>query len=167
VIEPFREDFLGTNSYDCTLGPWYYEENEDIPEIYVDDPSHVSLFWRGPMEARWDNNRQASYIPVLPGCTILAHTQEIIGTRNGYVAKMYSKSTTARLGLSVCRCAGVGDVNFVSHWTMEISNHTQTILWLPVGMKIAQFCYYHVGETLKNYKGHYGQEETWAPQDML
>jgi dCTP deaminase len=167
VIRPFRDDFLGTNSYDCTLGKSYYEANEEMLEMYVDDPSHVTSFWKGPMEAQWDNSKQASYIPVFPGRTILAHTQEIIGGRNGFLAKMHSKSTTARYGLSVCKCAGVGDVEYISTWTMEISNHTQTIIKLPTGMKICQFVFEDVGCTLKKYQGHYGQNPDFKPQDML
>jgi len=49
---------------------------------------------------------------------------------------------------------------------MEISNHTDVRIWLPVGMKICQFIFNDVGETLREYKGNYGQEE-WSPQDML
>jgi dCTP deaminase len=166
VIEPFDKQQLGTNSYDCTLGPYYYEANEVMLEMYVDDPSHVSSFWQGPMEAQWSNSKQAAYIPVLPGRTILAHTQEIVGGRNGFLAKMHSKSTTARYGLSVCRCAGVGDVGFINIWTMEISNITQSVIWLPVSMKICQFVFEEVKETLKEYQGHYGQG-AWHPSDML
>jgi dCTP deaminase len=166
VIEPFNQHCLGTNSYDCILGEWYYEENEDNLEMFVDDPWDVSMFWNGPLEAKWNDAKQAAYIPVLPGRTILAHTREIVGGKNGYLAKMHSKSTTARLGLSVCRCAGIGDVGYISRWTLEISNHTQTIIWLPIGMKICQFIFEEVGETLKDYRGNYGQG-IWTPQDML
>ncbi len=166
VIEYFDKRQLGTNSYDCTLGPWYYEANEDMPEMYVDDPEHVSLFWRGPFEAQWDNARQTAYIPVRPGSTILAHTREIVGGKNGFLAKMHSKSTTARYGLSVCRCAGIGDVGYINIWTMEVHNGTKSVIWLPVGMKICQFIFEEVKETLKEYKGHYGQGR-WKPSDML
>ena len=107
-------------------------------------------------------------IAIRPGTTILAHTQEIIGGHNGYLAKMYSRSTVARSGLSVCRCAGVGDVGYISRWTMEISNHTQTTILVPVGFRICQLTFEYVGETLKEYHGKYGKSgQQWTPEDML
>ena len=166
VIEPFDDRQLGTNSYDCTLGSYYYEADEFMHSVYVDNPEDVSLFWLGPKEAQWSPTKRSAYIPVRPGHTILAHTREIVGGKHGILAKMHAKSTTARYGLSVCRCAGVGDVGFINIWTMEIHNGTRSKLWLPVGMKICQFVFEEVGETLKEYKGHYGQGK-WNPSDML
>jgi dCTP deaminase len=80
---------------------------------------------------------------------------------------MYSRSTVARSGLSVCRCAGVGDVGYISRWTMEIANHTQTTIYIPVGFRICQLTFEFVGETLKEYHGKYGQNQQWVPEDML
>lgn len=167
VIEPFRDDFLGTNSYDCTLGPWHYQSNPMTDEVFLDNPQDIAGYWMGPMEPVWFNSKQQDYIPLLPGTTILAHTQERIGARNGFVAKMYSKSSTARYGLSVCRCAGLGDVGYDAIWTMEIHNSGTAKIWLPVGMKICQFVFFDVGETLKEYKGNYGQEAVFKPEHML
>src|SRR5260221_14631163 len=81
---------------------------------------------------------------------------------------MYSRSTVARSGLSVCRCAGVGDVGYISRWTMEISNHTQTTIWVPVGFRICQLTFEYVGETLKEYHGKYGRGGyQLTPEGML
>ena len=167
VIEPFREDFLGTNSYDCTLGPWHYQSNPMMNEVFLDDPSDIAAYWQGPFEPIWSNSRQQDYIPILPGTTILAHTQERIGTHNGIVAKMFSKSTTVRYGLSVCKCGGLGDSGYDNIWVMEISNHSNVKLYLPVGFKICQFTFYNIGETLKEYKGNYGQDAIFKPEHML
>ena len=68
----------------------------------------------------------------------------------------------------MCRCAGVGDVGYISRWTMEISNHTQTTIWVPVGFRICQLTFEYVGETLKEYHGKYGKANSeWTPEDML
>src|SRR5207244_4707482 len=118
----------------------------------------------------WGKPRHATngYIAVPPGATILAHTQEIIGGRNGYLVNMHSRSTPARSCLSVCRCAGVGDVGYISRWTMEISNHSWTTIWAPVGFRICQLTFEYVGETLKEYRGKYGKaDHQWTPEDML
>jgi dCTP deaminase len=164
IISPFYPHRLGTNSYDCTLGPWYYQGNKNLKEIYLDTPFDLMAYWGKPREAQMGDVR--AYIKIEPHATILAHTQEEIGGRNGFLATMHSKSTAAREGLSVCRCAGVGDVGYVSRWTMEICNHTDATIHLPVGMRICQMLFHEVGPTLKEYKGKYGQKE-WTPEDML
>ena len=162
VIEPFDARQLGTNSYDCRLGEWYFQGDANVEVMHLDNPEEIRLYWGEPRQAN------SGKIAIRPGTTILAHTQEIIGGHNGYLAKMYSRSTVARSGLSVCRCAGVGDVGYISRWTMEISNHTQTTIWVPVGFRICQLTFEYVGETLKEYRGKYGkQNDDWTPQDML
>lgn len=160
IIEPFREDFLGPNSYDCRLGEWCYQSNPAISKVYLDNPEDLRAYWLGPF-------KYEKYIPIAPGTTILAHTIERVGTRNGFVAKMYAKSSTARYALSVCRCAGLGDVGYDALWTMEISNSGSSILYLPISMKICQFAFFEVGETLQEYHGNYGQEIDFKPEHML
>jgi len=162
IIEPFDERQLGTNSYDCRLGEWYFQGDMNIDVIHLDNPFDIRRYWGEPRQAG------DGKIAVRPGTTILAHTREVIGGHNGYLAKMYSRSTVARSGLSVCRCAGVGDVGYISRWTMEISNHTQTTVWVPVGFRICQLTFEYVGETLKEYHGKYGKDNhEWTPEDML
>lgn len=162
VIEPFDIRHLGTNSYDCRLGEWYFQGDANVEVMHLDNPEEIRHYWGEPRQA------QDGKIAIRPGTTILAHTQEVIGGRNGHLAKMYSRSTVARSGLSVCRCAGVGDVGYIGRWTMEISNHTQTTIWVPVGFRICQLTFEAVGETLKEYRGKYGRpDQEWTPRDML
>src|SRR5205085_279673 len=101
VIEPFDDRQLGTNSYDCRLGDWYYQGDKNVHTMHLDNPNEIRAYWGQPRRAK------DGRIAVQPGTIILAHTQEIIGAHNGYVAMMHSRSTAARSGLSVCRCAGV------------------------------------------------------------
>lgn len=162
VIEPFDPRQLGPNSYDCRLGDWYFQGDANIESMHLDNPEEIRRYWGEPQQA------SSSKIAIRPGTTILAHTQEVIGGRNGFLANMYSRSTVARSGLSVCRCAGVGDVGYISRWTMEISNHTQTTIWVPVGFRICQFTFEQVGTTLGEYQGKYGKKgDQWTPEDML
>ncbi len=162
VIEPFDRRHLGTNSYDCRLGEWYFQGDANVEGMHLDNPEEIRRYWGEPRKAHGNK------IAIRPGTTILAHTQEVIGGHNGFLAKMYSRSTVARSGLSVCRCAGVGDVGYINRWTMEISNHTQTVIWVPVGFRICQLTFEYVGETLKEYHGKYGKPGSdWTPEDML
>lgn len=161
VIDPFDARQLGTNSYDCRLGEWYFQGDANVEVMHLDCEDDIRAYWGKVRRAT------SGKIAIRSGTTILAHTQEIIGGWDGYLAKMYSRSTVARSGLSVCRCAGVGDVGYISRWTMEISNHTQTTIWVPVGFRICQLTFEYVGETLKLYRGKYGQASEWEPEDML
>lgn len=160
VIEPFDLRQLGTNSYDCRLGPWYFQPTKYLDIVDVTDEEQVLAFWGEPIHA-------GGSIVVKPGTTILAHTQEIIGAGNGITTQMHARSSIGRSGLSVCKCAGVGDVGYIARWTMEISNHTTCSIVLPVGLRICQIKFDYVGETLREYHGKYGQEDDWTPYDML
>ncbi|GAC1445039.1 MAG: dCTP deaminase [Chloroflexota bacterium] len=160
VIDPFDVRQLGTNSYDCRLGDWYFQPTKFLEVVDFTDEEQAREFWGEPLHA-------SKTILVKPGTTILAHTQEIVGARNGFTTTMHARSSIGRSGLSVCKCAGVGDVGYISRWTMEISNHTTCTIVLPVGIRICQIKFDAVGETLKEYSGKYGQQEEWSPHDML
>ncbi|MGH2442489.1 MAG: dCTP deaminase [Chloroflexota bacterium] len=160
VIDPFDQRQLGTNSYDCRLGEWYFQPMKFMEVIDFTDEEQARSFWGEPVRA-------GSTILIKPGTTILAHTQEVVGARNGITTTMHARSSIGRSGLSVCKCAGVGDVGYISRWTMEISNHTTCSIVLPVGIRICQIKFDYVGETLREYQGKYGQEGEWTPYDML
>ena len=160
IISPFDRRQLQPNSYDCRLGSWYFQGDANVQSMDIDEPEEIRAYWGHPLKAK-------EKIPVRPGTTILAHTKEIIGGQNGYVAKMHTRSTVARSGLSVCRCAGVGDVGYINYWTMEISNHTQAVIWVPVGYRICQMTFDYAGATLEQYSGNYGQYKDFNPYDML
>ncbi|MFN8532603.1 MAG: hypothetical protein U0556_03560 [Dehalococcoidia bacterium] len=161
VIEPFDERQLGTNSYDVRLGDWYYEPNRNLVVVDFFDEQSARLFWGEPKYAA------DGFITVRAGDTILAHTQEVVGARHGFTTSMRCRSSIGRSALSVCKCAGLGDVGYIARWTMEITNHSQSNIRIPVGARIAQIMFYEVGETLTEYHGKYGQQAEWSPEDML
>src|SRR5260370_40156788 len=90
VIEPFDERQLGTNSYDCRLGDWYFQGDMNVDMMHLDNPEEIRRYWGEPQWAKEEK------IAIRPGTTILAHTQETVGGQNGYVANMYSRSTVGR-----------------------------------------------------------------------
>ena len=161
VISPFDQRQLGTNSYDCRLGEWYFQPDANVEVVDFTDEAQARAFWGEPRRAV-DNE-----ILVRPGTTILAHTIEVVGARNGITTSMHARSSIGRASLSVCKCAGVGDVGYISRWTMEISNHSRSTVLLPVGLRICQIKFEEVGATLREYHGKYGQNHSWTPSDML
>jgi dCTP deaminase len=120
--------------------------------------------------------RADRFITIAPGETILAHTQEFIGGRNGITSMMKARSSYGRCFIEVCKCAGMGDVGYINRWTMEITNNSRFYhIPLRVGMRIAQMCFFAVGES-KDYSidGKYQQAqgiqeliESWKPEMML
>ena len=161
IIEPFEPRQLGTNSYDVRLGPYYYIPNHNMVTVNFTDEEDARAFWLGPYYA------EDGQIRIRPGDTILAHTEEIVGGRNGFTTSMRARSSIGRSCISVCKCAGVGDVGYISRWTMEITNHSHATVILPVGLRVAQILFYEVGQTLREYQGKYGSWREWSPQDML
>lgn len=160
VIETFDKRQLGTNSYDCRLGAWYFVQEKHGQDLRL---------FSEEMRASWGEPRKASKgeIPVRPGETILAHTMETIGGRNGYIACMRTRSTTARSCLDVCGSAGLGDSGYIAIWTLEVRNMSRNTIWLPVGGRILQMEFHEIGQTLKEYQGNYGKQKEWSPYDML
>ena len=162
IIDPFDPQQLGTNSYDVRLGEWYFEPNRNLLVVDFTREEDTRAFWGEPQQAG------DGVIAIRPGDTILCHTQEVVGGTNGFTTSMRARSSIGRSCLSVCKCAGVGDVGYIARWTMEITNHSHATVVLPVGMRVAQILFYEVGPTRKTYAGKYGQESTpWSPLDML
>jgi len=189
VIEPFDERQLGTDSYDVRLGEFFYHEEDRGKHVIFNifDGDEVAAVWGGPAHAvYWSGGlgerdgwkRGDCFIPLEPGETILAHTQEFIGTRRNYTTQMHARSSAGRSMIGVCKCAGKGDVGFFNRWTMEITSFSRYhTIPLRVGMRLAQIDFMPVGDTLKCYGvgGSKYQDSSdlqivmasWRPEMML
>lgn len=172
VIEPFLPENLSNCSYDVTLGEWYCELRNDLPDTvnpWTDD------MWMAPKKAIGEARR---YIPIRPRATILAHTNEFIGGRVDINTEMRCRSSVGRSCLAVCKCAGWGDVGYINRWTMEITNFTDRTIILPVGARVAQIIFLKTNELggEDEYSGSYQQfssaelekiQKQWSPDEML
>lgn len=159
VIYPFDPKNLSTSSYDVTLGPFYFQESDpepgrgilpsvstiDILAIYNPfSEEHVKRVWGEPKRAEKHKifaervnitplhniEPDDEIIWVKPGETILAHTNEFIGTTSTLVyffdfvqggketvtTMMKARSSLGRNFIEVCKCAGWGDVGYVNRW---------------------------------------------------
>lgn len=117
------------------------------------------------------------FIVLLPDQNILAHTEEFIGGRYNITTMLKAKSTIGRLNIDIRGSAGMGDVGYISRWSMRIKNEGHSPLLLIVGMKIGQIVFIRTGQpALSSYeeKGNYQVTgeiseiiEKWKPDDIL
>ncbi len=139
VIDPFKRENLGTNSYDVHLGKWLSVYDTDI------------------LDAKAHNKTQAFEIPdegfiLLPSKLYLGVTEEYTETHN-YVPFLEGKSSVGRLGIDIHSTAGKGDAGFCNTWTLEISVKQPVRIYK--GMPIGQIIYFQINgeiETPYNLK---------------
>lgn len=195
VITPFDKKNLNTSSYDVTLGEFYYREQRPEPGRAIYSPwSEVDVrrIWGEPQKAvkasqymktlgitKLGGISPSDYIvTIAPGETILSHTNEFIGGRDGVTTMMKARSSMGRNFIEVCKCAGWGDVGYTNRWTMEITNNSRDFaIPLVVGRRLAQIVFFEVGEILTDdyiRSGKYQNEvninklkSKWKPEDML
>ena len=169
VIEPFDHENLAPCAYDFRLGRYFYRQvqaRKDLPAnggLAVDlwDEADARLLWEEAPEVA-DNN---GTIVLDPGEMILGHTEEFIGTApdSGLTSMIKARSSLGRNGISICMCAGWGDVGFYNRLTLEIKNHTQWPIALRVGKRVGQVVFLKVEGCTKNYSGKYQPAGTGRP----
>jgi len=119
-------------------------------------------------------------IVLRPNERILAHTHEFIGILSPGTTSMQARSTTGRIGVSACYCAGWGDPGYINRWTMEVHNLNENEhIVLPVGYPLAQIVFSSTGPVGVEYakaSGNYQAlssanldaiKAAWTPEQML
>lgn len=197
IISPFNPSHVNGTSYDVLLGEYFYKSgNEEPSKLYNPYSEHDVRAHFGEL-MRAQPLREHSQIikklgitnienipdnhPVIilrPHERILAHTHEFIGIKQG-TTSMQARSTTGRNGIVVCMDAGWGDPGYVNRWTMEIKNHNEQYVVLPIGIRIAQIVFHNTGDVDGEYSQLSGKYQTthssdlaaikanWKPSDML
>jgi dCTP deaminase len=124
VIEPFRPECLGTNSYDVHLG------------------RHLAVYRSRVLDAKQHNQVEHFDIPdegfvLQPGTLYLGVTEE------------YTETHGTVLGIDIHATAGKGDVGFSNTWTLEISCVQPVRVY--AGMPVGQLIYFRVDGDIENY----------------
>ena len=128
LIEPFRSECLGSNSYDVHLG------------------RYLAVYRDKVLDAKLHNQVDEVIIPddgfvLQPSILYLGVTEEYTET-HAHVPFLEGKSSTGRLGINIHATAGKGDVGFCNTWTLEISVvHPVRIYY---GMPIGQLIFFAV-----------------------
>ncbi|ALL08432.1 dCTP deaminase [Pedobacter gandavensis] len=156
IIEPFKPECLGTNSYDVHLG------------------KYLATYTDRVLDAKAHNKIENFEIPkdgfvLQPGTLYLGVTLEYTET-HAHVPFLEGKSSTGRLGIDIHATAGKGDVGFCNTWTLEISCAQPVRIY--AGMPIGQLIYFAVDgeiETMYNNKGDakYNNKTTKPVESMM
>lgn len=134
LIEPYRPECLGTNSYDVHLSRFLATYNSQL------------------LDARKHNTIHHFEIPedgyvLEPGVLYLGSTEEYTET-HAHVPFLEGKSSMGRLGIDIHATAGKGDVGFCNHWTLEISCIQPVRIY--AGMPVGQLIYFVVQGEIEN-----------------
>jgi dCTP deaminase len=156
IIEPFKPECLGTNSYDVHLS------------------KHLATYKDRVLDAKLHNEIISFEIPkegfiLQPNTLYLGVTVEYTETHK-HVPFLEGKSSTGRLGIDIHATAGKGDVGFCNTWTLEISCAQPVKIY--AGMPIGQLIYFVVEgeiETLYNTKSNakYNNPTTRPVESMM
>jgi dCTP deaminase len=135
LIEPFRKDCLGTNSYDVHLG------------------KYLAVYKNRVLDAKEHNEIEEIVIPedgfvLHPNTLYLGVTEEYTET-HAHVPFLEGKSSVGRLGIDIHATAGKGDVGFCNTWTLEISCSQPVRIY--AGMPIGQLIYFMVDGDIENF----------------
>lgn len=136
LIDPFRKECLGTNSYDVHLGKYIsvYTDHE------LDARKHHSII---------ETEIGPEGFLMMPGKLYLGVTEEYTETLHT-VPFLEGKSSIGRLGIDIHATAGKGDVGFCNYWTLELSCVQPVRIYY--GMPIGQLIYFTVeGEIERTY----------------
>lgn len=167
IIHPYNVRNLGSNSYDVRLGKYYY--TEQVPNSPSIDDTFYNMFDAEEVDRVWGARHKEAQpvenivpeshlrktnhlhgrlgIILAPGESILAHTEEFIGGRNIITSMMKARSSYGRNFITVCRCAGLGDVGYFNRWTMEITNNSRyRDILLLAGMRVGQITFFEAGD---------------------
>ncbi len=121
IIKPFNLNKLGSNSYDVHLGPRLAQYKDKCLDVKKDNA--VEYF----------DIPESGYM-LLPGRLYLGSTIEYTEFHT-CIPMLEGKSSGGRLGISIHVTAGVGDIGFRGHWTLEITVVIPVIIYkeMPIG----------------------------------
>lgn len=186
IIEPYEERNLSNCSYDITLGKTYFNNCGSSFEGWLNPwrKGDTSEYWGKPKEAdevvdEWEAEKSGlpigtKYILLKPRGSILGHSNEFIGGVENITTILHARSTIGRSEITICQCAGQGDVGFINRWTLEIRNQSDVHIVLPIGIRIGQIMFFYSTKPVKPYEGKYQKSKNlrelmngWKPEDML
>jgi deoxycytidine triphosphate deaminase len=181
-IYPFNKAQLQPSTYDITLGEYFFRRNPNRKFKYLSPKNgeHIIDYWNvipdktknygalSAIEIKTEADAKEygvkvgdRIITLEPGELILGHIIEFIGGRNSITTEIKARSTMGRCGVTIAKDSGQGDNGFTNKWTLEVQNHTQSIIVLTVGETMGQIKFQRTGTVRTQYyqKGNYQTSE--------
>lgn len=151
AIDPFDAKMAGANSYDLTLSDRLLVYGVTSLDMKREHPTKSLTI---PDSGLWLN----------PSNVYLGATNERCGS-DEFVCCIEGRSSVGRLGVQVHSTAGVGDLGFKDHWTLEITV-TMPVKVYP-NVRICQALFMAVrGHRAKMYSGKYAGQTGPVPSRM-
>jgi len=128
LIEPFRPECLGSNSYDVHLG------------------RYLSAYKNRVLDPKTHNEVSEFIIPpdgfeLQPGTLYLGVTEEYTEAHK-HMPVLEGKSSISRLGINIHATSGCGDVGYCNTWTLEI--YCVQPVRVYAGMPVGKIMYFKV-----------------------
>lgn len=147
----FNEKHVNANSYDLTLSDtlvmYNLDNNEYIDLDKVPTTEKIQILDDGFI--------------LKPGELYLGSTNERTWASNKWVPFIEGRSTFARAGLTIHVTAGVGDIGFDGHWTLEM--HCIKPIKIVPNMRIAQLILIRANNiemlNYKDFSGNYQHQD--------
>lgn len=156
VIDPFRIENVGPNSYDVTLDK----------KLLIYDFSKIEY-----LDCKKNNPVKEIIIPeegfiLQPGNLYLGNTVESIGS-DKFVPMYEGRSSMARLGIQSHLSAGFGDIGFCKQWTLEICVVHPVKIYS--GIRIGQVYFHRINDIENHAKNRYSGKylNQQGPQQSL
>lgn len=190
-IVGFKKEHLNNSSYDLTIGQFYYQTDDgresDMSMFNPLRPEQVHAYWGNLRVAArlekepTDSYRRAGiskgdqYIIISPGCSILSHTNEFVGTSGRIGAFIQNRSSAIRA--NIVSFGGWVDVGYFGRLTIVLHNETKAQMIVRVGDRINQIIFLRTGKVNRTYNGQYqiaptslifeDLNQAWTPEAML
>lgn len=140
TISPFDPAQLNPNSYNIRLGKTLLVYDEIVLDMR-----------KKPHTREYPLSLGAEFWRLMPGVGYLGVTAEIVGSSK-YVPILHGRSTVGRYFLFLHVTAGLGDLGYCNHWTLELVNSSGIPLKIYPGMLIGQFSFETIeGEISQTY----------------
>ncbi|MEI8083990.1 MAG: dCTP deaminase, partial [Actinomycetes bacterium] len=147
IIEPIDPSQIQPASVDVRLGDEFLVFRNHTCEVI--DP------YRKPSDLMEKVTVEEGDAFVLhPGEFVLGTTLEVVGLPDDLVARVEGKSSLGRLGLLIHATAGFVDPLFRGQVTLELSNVATLPIKLWPGMRIGQFSFHKIDQSVERGYGH-------------
>lgn len=149
-ISGFKPENLQPNSYDVSLGEWFY-----LVAVVEGERTYF-----GPKKFL-----AGEKVPLIHGYGLLGMTAEYIVTSAPFFGQLRAKSTSGREFFNVAGDSGYGDIDYANYWTAEFVSHLFGVTYLTVGQLFGQMVFHRADpgkrhpHDLEGYGGQYAAIE--------